>query len=201
MTHLFGADALAQKRTTQGIGTRGTVICARTSNVLASLTSNKIILKHSALIASMTTKQGGLGIQHPRSTVILSYFLTMRCNIQYATEGIWASNHTQPIVLPEHLRSLHKNWQDSPLPSLTPFGKHYQDFNSICMHQWTDTRPGFLFLLRSLTGGCKEQIKIVTSKRLKIYFVLSSSLIKMWWLCSNEKICWSQTNMKNLWQY
>ena len=135
MTHLFGADALAQKRTTQGIGTRGTVICARTSNVLASLTSNKIILKHSALIASMTTKQGGLGIQHPRSTVILSYFLTMRCNIQYATEGIWASNHTQPIVLPEHLRSLHKNWQDSPLPSLTPFGKHYQDFNSICMHQ------------------------------------------------------------------
>ena len=122
----------------------------------------KNILEHSALIAAMTTKQGGLGIQHPRSTVISMYFLTMERNIQYATEGIWTNNHTPTITLPGHLRSLYADWENNSLPSLTAFRKYYRDFQKICVSEQVPDRDSF-FLLRSSTNKCKEQITSVAS--------------------------------------
>ena len=106
-----------------------------TSHFLASLTSNKAIPEHSTLIASMTAKQGGLGIQHPRSTAIPMYFLAMKRNMQYATEGVWTSNHTPTIALPGHLRSLYNDWENNSLPSLAPFRKYYKDFQTICVNE------------------------------------------------------------------
>ena len=95
MTHLFGADILTNEDYPRNWNTWDSDMCSdfngTTSHLLASLTSNK---------------QRGLGIQHPRITAIPPYFLTMRRNIQYVIEGIWASNHTPAITLPGHLRSL-----------------------------------------------------------------------------------------------
>ena len=95
MTHLFGADILTNKDYPRNWNTWDSNLCSdfndMTSNFLASLTSNKTIPEHSALI------------------VIPAYFLTMKRNIQYAIESIWMSNHTPTIVLPGHLRSLYNN--------------------------------------------------------------------------------------------
>ena len=91
------------------------------SHYLLPLIPNKTILELSVLLASVTTKQGGLGIQHPRLTVIRAYFLTIKHNIQYATEGIRTSNHTPTIDLRGNLCSLYRGWQESPLPSLPLF--------------------------------------------------------------------------------
>ena len=70
-----------------------------TSHFLSSLTSAKKTPEHAVLSATMATKQGGLGIQHPRFTAIPAYFLTMKRNIQYVAEGVWTSNHTPTITL------------------------------------------------------------------------------------------------------
>ena len=53
------------------------------SHFLTSLKSNKTVSEHSTLLASMSIKQGGLGIQHPRSTAIPAYLFTMKRNIQF----------------------------------------------------------------------------------------------------------------------
>ena len=82
-----------------------------TLHSLSCLISAEKAPEYSVLIATMTTHQGDLGIQHPRSTVILTYFSTMKQNIQYATEGILTNNHTPIIIFLNHLQSLYRNWE------------------------------------------------------------------------------------------
>ena len=113
----------------------------------------------------MYTEQGGLGIQHPRLTAISAYSLTIKRNIQYATEGIETSNHTPTIDLPGHLHSLYREWQDSSLLLLVPFQKYYQDFKRVCVSEQVPDQDSF-FLLQSPTNRCKEEIKKVASKHI-----------------------------------
>ena len=119
----------------------------------------------------MTTKQGGLGIQHLRSTAIPTYFLTMKRNMQYATEGIWTSNHTPTITLPRQMRSLYADWEHNSLPSLTTFRKYYKDFQTICVSEQVPDQDSF-FLLQSSINKCSEQIRNIAYKRLKILLCL-----------------------------
>ena len=99
------------------------------------------------------------------------YFLTMKRNIQYTTEGIWTSNHTPAITLSGHMRSLYSGWKNDSLPSFTSFRKYYKDFQTICASEQVSGRDSF-FLLRSSTNKCKEQIRSVASKRLKVLLCL-----------------------------
>ena len=66
--------------------------------------------------------------------------------MQYAIEGIWTSNHMLTIALPEHLGSLYKDWQDSPLPSLAPFQTYYQGFKAICVNAQLLDQDSFLII-------------------------------------------------------
>ena len=180
MTHLFGADVLTEKKHSRNWNTWDSVLCSdfndTRSHYPLPLIPNKTIPELSVLLASVTTKQGGLGIQHPRSTAIPAYFLTMKRNIQCATEGIWTNHHTSTIDLPGHLRSLYRDWQDSPLPSLAPFQKYYQDSKTIYASEQIPDQDSFI-LLQSSTNRCKEEIKKLASRRIKvlIYHIVQSN--------------------------
>ena len=110
MTHLFGVDILTVKSHPQNWKTWDSDLFSdfndMMSHFLLSLTSNKTAPDRFTLLPSMTTKQGGLGIQHPRSTAIPAYFLTMKCNIQCAIEGVWTSDHIPTINLPGNVQFL-----------------------------------------------------------------------------------------------
>ena len=61
--------------------------------------------------------------------------------------------------------------ENNSLPALTPFRKYYEDFQTICVSEQVPDRDSF-FLLRSSTNKCKEQIRNVASKCLKILLCL-----------------------------
>ena len=92
LTHLFSADVLTTTNHPRNWNTWDSDLCSDFNSMiyqlLSALTNNGTTPEHAILIASMSTKQGGLGIQHPRSIAIPAYFLTMKRNIQHATEGV-----------------------------------------------------------------------------------------------------------------
>ena len=160
MTHLFGADVLTEKNHPRNWNTWDNDLCSDfngiTSYFLSPLTSNKIFPEHSALFVSISTKQGSLGIQHPRSTAILAYFLTINVTYsKYATGGVWTSNRIPTIHLPGHPRSLYRGWQDNssclhypPFRCNTMNSRQYASTSKhltetlifYCDHQPTDAR-------------------------------------------------------------
>ena len=76
-------------------------------------------------------------------------------------------DHTQTINLFGHLRSLYSGWQHSSSPSLAPFQKYYQDFKTIFVSKQVPDK-NFFFLFQTSTNRCKEEIKKVASKCIKV---------------------------------
>mgnify|MGYP003326218283 CR=1 FL=1 len=73
---------------------------------------------HSELIASMSTNKGGVGLQHPRCTAILTVMLATKRCIEYATQGVWIGATMEPKPLPRSITHLFEDWQVSQAPAL-----------------------------------------------------------------------------------
>ena len=120
MIHFFSADVLTATVHPRNWNTWNSDLCAdfsdTTSEFLATITNSKTISGHAFPTSTMTTKEVGLDSQHPRSTAILTCFMTMKRNIQHATEEAWTNNQTHTITLPTHIKLLFKNWKTSTSP-------------------------------------------------------------------------------------
>ena len=170
MTHLFSADVLAATKHPKNWNTWDSDLCsdfnAMISHMISALTNNSATPEHDILIASMSTKQGGLGIQHPRSTAIPAYFPTMKQNIQHATEGVWTCDHAPPIALPTHIKHMYQDWRSSSSYVFQPFQKYHAEFRDMCVSEVVPDRDTF-FLLKSSVNRRKEEISSTASRQLK----------------------------------
>eukprot|EP00956_Cyclotella_meneghiniana_P007142 scaffold9678_cov79-Cyclotella_meneghiniana.AAC.7 len=63
--------------------------------------------QHSQLIATMSIKQGGLGLPHPMQSAISTVIVTTKRCIQFATEGVCISDEFAPAILPQSITCLH----------------------------------------------------------------------------------------------
>ena len=79
-----------------------------TSSFKEKLTRNGTLPNHSILISSMATKAGDLSIQNPQASAIPTLILTTKCNIQYATDGIWKGDTVKHVALSPIITSLAK---------------------------------------------------------------------------------------------
>ena len=77
-----------------------------THTVLSTLTDRTSIPNHAFHIATMSTKQGGLGLLDPRTSAIPTLLLQLRKGIQYSTDGIWVSKTQPNVPLPPNISSL-----------------------------------------------------------------------------------------------
>eukprot|EP00956_Cyclotella_meneghiniana_P033210 scaffold94416_cov109-Cyclotella_meneghiniana.AAC.1 len=83
----------------------------------------------------MAIKQGGLGLQHPRTNAISSYMSTTKRCLQYAHQGVWLGFNKNRPILPDSIRSLYLDWETSNDRTWTIFRKYMHDFTSICCGQ------------------------------------------------------------------
>ena len=119
MTHLFKADVLTKpfedlpNNWNLWDSDMAQEFTMMVDNVLSTITKRDTVPDHSLLISSMSTKSGGLGIQHPRSAAIPTFvFNTRRC-IQYASEGVWLGPTESLVTLPSYITDLYDNWATS----------------------------------------------------------------------------------------
>ena len=86
--------------------------------ILEHVTQTGDMPQHSQLIATMSIKQGGLGLPHPMQSAISTVIVTTKRCIQFATEGVCISDEFAPAILPQSITCLHGSWKTS---NLTPF--------------------------------------------------------------------------------
>ena len=85
-----------------------------TNHVLSSITNKTSLPSHSHLIPNMSAiKQGGLGLQHPRTNTISSYMSTTKRCLQYTHQGIWLGYNKNRPILPHSIRHLYSDWETS----------------------------------------------------------------------------------------
>ena len=86
------------------------------NNFLKSLMGVPSIDPHTHMLATISIPNGGLGLQHPRTTAIPSLILSTKRAISYATKGIHLPLMPSAIELPASISSLYTNWHN-PSPS------------------------------------------------------------------------------------
>ena len=106
-----------------------------TNHVLSSITNKNELPTHSHIIANMAIKQGGLGLQHPRTNAISAYMSTTKRCLQYAHQGVWLGFNKNRPILPDSIRCLYLDWETSNDRTWKIFRKYMHDFTSICCSQ------------------------------------------------------------------
>ena len=139
---------------------------AMVENVLAKLTKRESVPSHSLLISSMSTNNGGLGIQHPCSTAIPAFVLSTRRVIQYATNGIWISNTLPPVQLPGSITCLYNEWKTSSATTFEYFRRYATDISEICV-QDNSVDPFDTFMSTTSVDTCHERIRAAAADRHK----------------------------------
>jgi hypothetical protein len=115
MTHLFASDVL--NTTTESLPTKWwlydsemtTNFQTMTTEFLSNLMGRNDLPTISELICTIAVKNGGLGLQHPRSNAIPAFILTTKRCISYATTGVYVGNHRPKVKLPDNITALYSN--------------------------------------------------------------------------------------------
>ena len=172
MTHLFAADVLTSDFSDLPVSWNlwhsdmADAFTAMVENVLAKLTKRESVPSHSLLISSMSTNNGGLGIQHPCSTAIPAFVLSTRRVIQYATNGIWISNTLPPVQLPGSITCLYNEWKTSSATTFEYFRRYATDISEICV-QDNSVDSFDTFMSTTSVDICHERIRAAAADRHK----------------------------------
>ena len=138
------------------------------NTILEHVTQTSDMPLHSQLIATMSIKQGGLGLPHPMQSAIPTAIITTKRCIQFATEGVWISDDFAPVILPPSITSLHSDWKSSNLTCFKVFNKYLADFVTICTpppdtQQTPITNPTQRFIYNTSINRCRDLIRERTS--------------------------------------
>jgi hypothetical protein len=172
MTHLFAADVLNHKLNDMPRNwflwesDMADAFSDMIDKVLSAVTRRPSIPAHAHLIAIMSTKAGGLGIPHPRSTAIPTFILNTKRCIQYATDGIWIDQTTPKITLPYYITNLYSNWETSDAHLFQVFRKYIKPISNICVSELVDDDPVEHFIHKSSLNNCRERIKLKAASRI-----------------------------------
>eukprot|EP00956_Cyclotella_meneghiniana_P043801 scaffold288090_cov76-Cyclotella_meneghiniana.AAC.3 len=164
MTHLFGCDVhnsplddlLNQYYLWESELT--SQFSDMTNHVLSSITNKNNLPPHSHIIANMSIKQGGLGLQHPRTNAISSYMSTTKRCLQYAHQGVWLGFNKSRPILPDSIHILYLDWETSNDRTWTIFRKYMHDFTSICCTQ-AHSHLDYVFNFNTSINKSRETIK------------------------------------------
>ena len=173
MTHLFAADVLNHKvnelprNWNLWESDMADEFTKMIDKVIGSVTRRPSIPAHAHLIATMSTKAGGLGIPHPRSTAIPTFIITTKRCIQYATDGIWIDQTTPHILLPYYITNLYTNWETSEAQLFQAFRKYVKPISNICVSELVDDDPVQYFIHKSSLNTCRERTKSKAASRIK----------------------------------
>ena len=173
MTHLFAADVLNNKLNDlpRNWYLWESEMADEFSNmidkVISSVTRRPSIPAHAHLIAIMSTKNGGLGIPHPRSQAIPTFIINTKRCIQYATDGIWIDQTSPKILLPPYITDLYTNWETSNAHLFQTFRKYVKPISNICVSELVDDDPVQYFIHKSSLNTCRERIKLKAASKIK----------------------------------
>ena len=141
-----------------------------TEEVIGEITQEPSLPIYSQIIANLSIKQGGLGIQSPRLHAIPSYMSTSKRCLQYALQGVWLGFNRPRPTLPYSITSLYIDWETSNTRSWQIFRKYLPIFNSIC---GSDNGTSTDYVFETSLNASREKIKEFGSKKVKSTILLS----------------------------
>jgi hypothetical protein len=115
-------------------------------------------------MANISIKEGGLGIQNPRTNAINVYMTTSKRCLQYAQEGVWLGfNKTRP-QFPPAIKSLYDDWDSSKSRSWIIFRKYLDTFNNVPVNLPESPTD---YIYKASLNGSREKIKQFSSQQVK----------------------------------
>ncbi|KAL7502262.1 hypothetical protein ACHAXN_000775, partial [Cyclotella atomus] len=179
LTHLFGCDVLNTDFTSlpRDIHLYNSNLTDNfsqmTETILTDITNSISLPTHAHIIANMSIKQGGLGLQHPRLNAITSFMLSTKRSLQYSQQGIWLGHNSPQPLLPNNITSLYSDWHTSDLRTWCIFRKYLPRYNQICANN-TDSPESFVFDTSINTS--REKAKEFASKQTFKHVLLNDSV-------------------------
>ena len=117
LTHLYAADVLNSNELPNNwhlwSSDLADEVTTLTKNFLTKLTNRSSLPDHALLISNMSTRKGGLGLQHPRCVAIPAMIFSVKRCLEYTTQGVWVGNTHGTVQLPTSITSLFDNLQSS----------------------------------------------------------------------------------------
>jgi len=172
MTHLFAADVLQRDYADLPVNWNlwhsdmASAFNKMVEDVLSKLTNRTTVPSHTTLISSISTSNGGLGIQHPQSTAIPAFILSTRRVLQYATNGVWIGDTLPPVQLPSSITCLFNEWRTSSAITFQHFRRYANDISNICINT-DDADKLNTFMTSTSINLCRERIKVESAERNK----------------------------------
>lgn len=133
MTHLFDSDVLSSP--IEDLPNRYYIwespmsieFDAMINDFLCSITNKPQLPDHTNIISTMSTSQGGLGLQHPRSNAIAAFMMTTKRCLQFSQDGVWLGYNNLRVVLNHPITCLYSNWSTTTLQTMTTFRRYMKD--------------------------------------------------------------------------
>src|SRR5210317_1738027 len=172
MTHLFAADVLnfefddLPRNWHLWDSEMGEAFTKMVEDVLSTLTNRDTVPSHARLISTMSTANGGLGIQHPQSTAIPAFVLSTRRVLQYTTNGVWIGHTLPPVTLPSSITCLFSEWQTSSATTFVYFRKYLPTLSEVCVRDDSVDKQ-VTFMHDSSINMCRERINHAAANHTK----------------------------------
>ena len=93
--------------------------------------------------------------------------LNARHNIQYASEEIWTSKSSPPVVLPPPITTLFDDWRTPSSLSFCIFQKYDRNIRDICTSEKLQDGNQF-FLHKPSLDRCKDSIPTESARRTEL---------------------------------
>jgi hypothetical protein len=118
-------------------------------------------------MSAVPTRQGGLGIAHPKQTAIPTCILSIKRCLSFCLNGVWVGMNRERQALPHCITSLYKRWDSSPSRTFSIFRHYWRDLADICTSQRLGQDRYNFFLLNSSMNTCRERINLDLAGRLR----------------------------------
>ena len=136
-----------------------------TSSLIANVVNTTTLPPHAQLMSSISIKQGGLGIQNPRSNAIISFMSTSKRCLQYCNQGVWLGFNRPRPLLPTSIRLLYQDWESSDNRSWQIFRKYLPVFNSIATKGRHESPTDYIY--KSSLNGARDKAKEYASRHIR----------------------------------
>jgi len=172
MTHLFASDVLIgnMSKLPKNWHLWNSAMCTEFNEMvdsfLCSILQRPTLPSHAHIIASMSSNEGGLGLQNPRCTAIPSCVLTLKRCIDFTQKGVWVGKVNDRVTLPSTITSLFKDWETSTSDIFTIFRTYSPSIINTCVHESIENRTEH-FLFESSPNTCKERIRDAAARRIR----------------------------------
>eukprot|EP00956_Cyclotella_meneghiniana_P014656 scaffold22074_cov39-Cyclotella_meneghiniana.AAC.1 len=178
LTHLFGSDVI--NTATDNLPTNYFLwnssltsdFSDMTNSFIQTAISSEPLPEHAEIITSVSIKSGGLGLQHPRTSAVTHFMLTMKRCLQYCQDGVWLGFNKPRVPLPPSITSLFDQWDTSTTRVMKNFQHYVSDFAEVCTGSPDATNE---FIFDTSINKCRETMKEHASKMTRSYTLEKSA--------------------------